>query len=336
MGILQTLFEMQNPSDGATGIQKEMENLLKVIGEAIPDDCGAEEENDDNLADQYSYDYSEKFGGSTLNNVTSAMNDTKSIAIRDLSIFGAEGQLLYQDIVDGDLTEHDDILHTIFQQAKLAARLHLIQIKQRLISERDIALQTNEHHNLRLLRTKDDEIVALKEQLNSTAVARDSWTRKYETLKEKIPPKVTRNQMYYLAEFSVLKIFRNWKQLIADQKKEGQLEKFAAMMKRRSTLSQTFARINRDNSRSRMDKLKESHKVLVDRVTGEVSLCSDTYPPICSSFYFFVACGRNYSIHLSLRACMCYCIIGDSYSSRIMSASYLDIFTSINAAYEDH
>ena len=333
--ISNCLHEMEKRADGAISIQKDMENLLKVIGEAIPDDGGAEEENDDNSVDQYSYDYGEEFDRPTLNNVTSTMNDTKSVAIRDLSIFGAEGQLLYQDIVDGDLTEHDDILHTIFQQAKLAARLHLIQIKQRLISERDIALQTNEHHNLRLLRTKDDEIAALKEQLNSTEIVRDRWTHKYETLKEKIPPRVTRNQMYYLAEFSVLKIFRNWKQLIADQKKEGQLEKFAVMMKRRSTLSQTFARINRENARSRMEKLKEGHKVLIDRVTREVSLCSDIYPSICSGVIYFVKGGRNNYVRLSLRVCICHCIIGDSNSPPIMSATYLDNFTSIIAAYHD-
>ena len=105
--ISNCLHEMEKRADGAISIQKDMENLLKVIGEAIPDDGGAEEEDDDNSVDQYSYDYGEEFDRPTLNNVTSTMNDTKSVAIRDLSIFGAEGQLLYQDIVDGDLTEHD-------------------------------------------------------------------------------------------------------------------------------------------------------------------------------------------------------------------------------------
>lgn len=272
---------MESHEEGMTGIQKEMENLLKVIGEAIPDECEHDKDVDNSSEDQFSCDYGLDYDHSPLINSSSAMKDTKSITIPDLSIFGSEGQLLYQDIVDGDLTEHDELLTSIFNQAKSAARLHLIQIKQRLISERDSALQTNERHNLRLLRAKDDEIAALRQQLAATESVGNVWVHKYEILKEKIPPKVTRNQMYYLAEFSVLKIFRSWKQLIADQKKDGQCERFASLMRRRSSLSQTFARINRENARSRIEKLKEDHKVLVDRGTKEVSPFEENCLPVC-------------------------------------------------------
>ena len=253
-----------------SGIQWEMENLLNIIGDAVPDEYDEDEEGASARGGNISTDNDGDYDEAGSNDVSYLEKDAKSLVMPDLSIFGAEGQLLYQDIVDGDLTEHDDVLNTIFQQSKAAARLHLIQIKQRLISERDSALQTSERHNLRLLQIKNDEIEALQKQLASTEGVRDRWIVRFDTLKNKIPPKITKPHLYFIAKFSVLKIFTNWKRLIAEQKKEIQLEKFAVIMKRRSMLSQTFAKINRENARSRMAKLKEDHKVVVDRITKEV------------------------------------------------------------------
>ena len=258
---------MENRAESMTGIQREMENLLTIIGEAVPDEY---EEDNKNLS-QDSGDEDDSDAGQM--DVSYLDKDAAQAALPDLSIFGSDGQLLYQDIVDGDLTEHDEVLNSIFQQSKAAARIHLIQIKQRLISERDSALQTSERHNLRKLQIKDDEIGLLQKQLADTESIRDRWIFKFNTLKTKIPPRLTRNQMYFLAEFSVLKIFTNWKQIVVEKRKDVQLEKFAVIMKRRSILSQTFAKINRENARSRMAKLKDEHKVVVDRLTKEVSCC---------------------------------------------------------------
>lgn len=282
-------MEMREVEVSMTGINDEMQNLLKGLNLDLDEDQEIEEGD---LEKQVSYNSDDDLANNSY---------LKDEIHPDLSIFGAEGQLLYQDIVDGDLTEHDDVLNTIFQQSKAAARLHLIQIKQRLIAERESALQTSERHNQRLIEIKNDEIEALKRQLASTKAELDKSIMKHDVMIDKIPPLLVRSRVYYLANFSVQKIFSNWKNLVNEQKKEIQLEKFAVIMKRRSTLSQTFAKINRENARNKYSKLVADHKINIDRVTREVRVLDKNHLFSPSFFINITSSKFNFtSIILSL------------------------------------
>ena len=132
-------------------MEREMENLLKAVG-AASDFTGHGDETL-NFEDGYRSTH-EGIGIAPQNTSTvprttdESFGDREALSIAghpDLSIFGAEGQLLYQDIVDGDLTEHDDLLQNIFLNMKSAARLHIIQIKQRLINENQVDTIYHEH-----------------------------------------------------------------------------------------------------------------------------------------------------------------------------------------------
>lgn len=264
------MSSIEKRDQSLSGIQREMENLLKVIGSPSDEQHNNNEENITSLEGVMESDEKEDDDDSVLIDLSYLDKEVKSLVLPDLSIFGTDGQLLFQDIVDGDLTEHDEILNVMFQQSRAAARLHLIQIKQRLIGEKESALQINEQHNLHLLQLKNKEIQALQKQLANTEDDRDRWITKFDTLKNKIPEKLTRSKLYMGANFSVLKVFSYWKQFVSENKKEFQLEKFADLLKRRSMTAQTFARINRENARSRLAKLQEEHKVAIDKVTKQV------------------------------------------------------------------
>lgn len=264
------MSSIEKRDQSLSGIQREMENLLKVIGSPSSNEHHDDEEIITSVGSEMDSDDRNDDDESALIDLSYLDKEVKSLTLPDLSIFGTDGQLLFQDIVDGDLTEHDEILNVMFQQSRAAARLHLIQIKQRLIGEKESALQINEQHNLHLLQMKNKEISALQKQLSLTENDRDKWIIKFDTLKNKIPEKLTRSKLYMGANFSVVKVFSYWKKFVSDNKMEFQLEKVADLLKRRSMTAQTFARINRENARSRLAKLQEEHKIAIDKVTKQV------------------------------------------------------------------
>ena len=194
-----------------------------------------------------------------------------------LAFPGSVGQPSLQDIVDEDLTEHDEVLNAMFIQCKSAARQHLIQIKRRIISDSEISSQNNQRRFLDLIQSKNDEIETLREQLKAAEGTRDSLSAKFEVFKDKFSNKLARSRLHIATEFSVFKIFNYWKQLVVDRKNECLHEKFAVIMRRRSLLSQSFARINRENNLQNLTKLKRDHQVAIDQVTKQVTILSVMY-----------------------------------------------------------
>ena len=243
-----------------------MDNLLKAIGaDTTMVDDNDDSDNDDDVSQDYraggggdeSYALGDRTAGGTARHP-------------DMSIFGAEGQLLYQDIVDGDLVEHDDALSSIFQSMKSSARLHLIQIKQRLIGEKESALQSCERHHVRLMELKEDELVEVERKLAETEKARARMVVRYEAIKSKVPSLLDRSRAYYSSQCSIIKIFYAWRQIVVEAKVNVKLDRMADMMKRRATLAQTFATLNKENVKIRLAQAKDENKKNVDRVTKEV------------------------------------------------------------------
>lgn len=252
-----------HPTGNVSGVGREMDNLLKAIG---ADTTMVEDDDDDN--EDASADYRGSGGDESY-----AIGDrTAGGTTRhpDMSIFGAEGQLLYQDIVDGDLVEHDDALSHIFQSMKSAARLHLIQIKQRLIGEKESALHACERHHTRLTELKEDDLAEVERKLGETENARARMVVRYEAIKSKVPFLMDRSRAYYSSECSIIKIFYAWRQIVVENKAAGKLDRMADMMKRRATLAHTFATLNKENFRNRLAQAKDENKKNVDRVTKEV------------------------------------------------------------------
>lgn len=212
-----------------------------------------------------------KLGDSSLIDPSSSAKISRSMGLIISSTLDLPEQPLFEDIADGDLTEHDEVLNAVFTQSKAAAQKHLIQVKQRLFSESLISSQNCELNHLRLIELKNKEIETLREQLNAAEGIRDNLSAKFEVLKENCMNKFARSRQHINAEFSVFKLFNCWKQLVVDRKKECQLEKFAVIMRRRSLLSQSFARIQRENSLQKISKLKLDHQVAIDRVTKQVT-----------------------------------------------------------------
>lgn len=208
---------------------------------------------------------------SSLIDPPSSANSSRSMGFLIPSTLDSVEQPFFGDIVDGDLTEHDEVLNAVFTQSKAAARQHLIQVKQRLYSESFKSSQNCELHHLRLIELKNNEIETLREQLNAAEGIRDNLSSKFEILKENSIKKFARSRQHTNTEFSVFKVFNCWKQLVVDRKNECQLEKFAVIMRRRSLLSQSFARIHRENSLQKISKLKLDHQVAIDRVTKQVT-----------------------------------------------------------------
>ena len=194
-----------------------------------------------------------------------------------LTSSGSVRQPSFQDIVDEDLTEHDDVLNAMFIQCKSAARQHLTQIKQRISSESEISSQNDQRRYLDLIQSKNDEIETLREQLKAAEGTRDSLSAKLEVFKENFSNKLARSRLHIATEFSVFKVFNYWKKLVVDRKNECLHEKFAVIMRRRSLLSQSFARINRENNLQKLTKLKRDHQVAIDQVTKQVTISSVMY-----------------------------------------------------------
>lgn len=194
-----------------------------------------------------------------------------------LAFHGSVGQPSLQDMVDEDLTEHDEVLNAMFIQCKSAAGQHLIQMKRRITSDNEISSQSNQRRYLDLIQSKNDEIETLREQLKAAEVTRDSLSAKFEVFKDKFSNKLARSRLHIATEFSVFKVFNYWKQLVVDRKNECLHEKFAVIMRRRSLLSQSFARINRENNLQKLSKLKRDHQVAIDQVTKQVSIFSIMY-----------------------------------------------------------
>lgn len=220
-------------------------------------------------------DYQLKLSESSLIDPPSSAKSSRSMGFLISSTLDSPEQPLFGDIVDEDLTEHDEVLNAVFTQSKTAARQHLIQVKQRLLSESLISSQNCELHHLRLIELKNNEIETLREQLKAAEGIRENLSAKFEVLKENCIDKFARSRKYINTEFSVFKVFNCWKKLAVDRKNECQLEKFAVIMRRRSLLSQSFARIHRENSLQKISKLKLDHQVAIDRVAKQVTYFID-------------------------------------------------------------
>jgi hypothetical protein len=249
-----------------SGVQSEMENLLKVIG---ADDIRDESED---AVNQEDFSDVRMSGESTVGRgFLDEESKGNATAGHELSIFGHEGQLLYQDIVDGDLTEHDEVLTSVFMQAKSSARLHLIRIKQRLISEKDAALQTiDRQHQIQLQKKQEEVEYAIKQQEAAEAI-KDHMIRRYEILSEKVVVHTERSRLIYGSEFSMMRIFGAWKTFTIESRKNEQLNNLAAAMRRRSVLARTFTRMNRENQVRRLERERQENLRRVDQVTKEVS-----------------------------------------------------------------
>ena len=264
---------------GIAGIQKEMENLMKTIGSRTSEVSGVSEGINANNIDGETSPYhdevfeadadsdADKFSSSPSTNLSIIDENVKS---PNMQTFGSDEQFLRGELADDDVVEHDTIVSSYLQQLKASAGLHLIQVKRRLLIDRDNALRTKELQHLDAIHSKDKEIAELQARLASTEENRDLWTTRFDLLKSRVVGKIARNKLYVRADFSILKVFYNWKKFVADQKSDCQIDKFAGLLNRRSAQSQTFARVNRENHRSRIAKLNEEHKAAIDRVTKEV------------------------------------------------------------------
>jgi hypothetical protein len=93
---------------------------------------------------------------------------------------------------------------------------------------------------------------------------------RYEAIKSKVPFLLDRSRAYYSSECSIIKVFYAWRQIVVENKAGGKLDRMADMMKRRATLAQTFATLNKENFRNRLAQAKDENKKNVDRVTKEV------------------------------------------------------------------
>ena len=175
---------------GGNPVQREMANLLQSIGASATYDD--DDDGDDGMEDSPDY----RAGGAEESFATHGGPSTTT-RHPDMSIFGAEGQLLYQDIVDGDLVEHDDALQSTFIAMKSAARLHLIQIKQRLIAEKESALNACERHHVRLMEAKEEELAEVQVKHAETEKARSRMVVRYEAIKSKVPFLLDRSRAYY-------------------------------------------------------------------------------------------------------------------------------------------
>ena len=253
---------MTERSYGNGGVQHEMDNLLKSIG-ADPTSSEYDVEDEEEDESDYRRDGDDSY----------ALGDRPPPPTGkhpDMSIFGAEGQLLYQDIVDGDLVEHDDVLQTTFLSMKSAARLHMIQIKQRLIAEKESALQACERHHVRLMELKEVDLVEVERKLAATEIARARMVVRYEAIKSKVPFLLDRSRAYYSSQFSIVRLFFAWRSMIVENRCNSKLERMADTLKKRATLAQTFSALNKENFRNKIAQAKDENKKNIDRVTKEI------------------------------------------------------------------
>lgn len=279
-GQKQCLPEKETRVQEIAGLQKVMENLMKVIGsrttEATEVSVGIDTNTLDGEVSPYHDEVfeadsdAEKFSSSPSTNLSALDENITSPDLQNLTTFGSDEQFISGELIDDDMLEHVKIVTSYLQQLKAAAGLHLIQVKRRLLVDRDNALRTKELQHLDAIHLKDKEIAELQAQLASTEESRDLWTTRFDSLKSKVVGKISRNNLYVRADFSILKVFYNWKKFVSDQKNDCQLDKFAGLLSKRSAQAQTFARVNRDNHRSRIAKLNEEHKAAIDRLTKEV------------------------------------------------------------------
>jgi len=186
-------------TNGGGPVQREMANLLQSIGASATYDDDDDDDGVDDGGDDGSPDY--RAGGEESFATHGGGPSGVTTRHPDMSIFGAEGQLLYQDIVDGDLVEHDDALQNTFQSMKSAARLHLIQIKQRLIAEKEAALNACERHHVRLMEVKEEELAEVQVKYAETEKARARMVVRYEAIKSKVPFLLDRSRAYYSTQF---------------------------------------------------------------------------------------------------------------------------------------
>jgi hypothetical protein len=221
---------------------------------------------------------------------------TFSTAGNETTIFGSQGQLLYQDIVDGDLTEHDEVLTSAFTRAKSSARLHLIQVKQRLISEKEAAIQNLERQFELQLQRKQDELDNALRQKEMAEATKDVLVHKYEVMADKVVNYAQRSRILYGSEHSVMRIFVAWKTFTLENRKNDQLNNLAAVMRRRMVLSRTFTRINRENQLCRLAREREENLRRVDQITKEVR--ND------SALNLIIACGQNQNTFPNLSTMM--------------------------------
>lgn len=175
------------------------------------------------------------------------------------------------EVVDSDLAAHDDILDEIARQAKSSTKAHLIEVKKRLIEEKQAALQKAESEYLQQYGVLQDEISGLKRDLHELDASKEADATKYEGTIQRLTTSLFQKHKKSISTFSVQKLFNTWKLFAVTSMYLRKLDKSVAYFSRKTLLNKTLSTLRINCQHRKANNFEAESKFKFDQVTSEVN-----------------------------------------------------------------
>lgn len=183
-----------------------------------------------------------------------------------------QGRSLIDEVEDSDVQAHGKLLNDLLLQTYNSSQTHLIEVKKRLIEEKEIALIEAERMYLNQYDQLQSEIRELRESLQDHAVRIDHQQQNFTVLSEAAAALVAKRTAKYSSPASVHRAFTAWAEQARNTRRANKMDLVAKAFARKFLLAKSFFTMCLNSQRRRAGRANGEAKYKFDSVTTDVGI----------------------------------------------------------------
>ena len=193
----------------------------------------------------------------TVKDLAMKLNDAKNESVFKLT--NAVFEWTAEETEDiNDIKHHEDILSNMYYAMKNSAIQHIIEIKKRLINDKNRVLSMREEYYLEQLRLKQQNIDYLNEALSNSEKNRSYEINYNQSILDKYSILYSKKIKLYISKTSLIKILHTWRHEITVQIQMRRLFSIVAHTVNKTTVRQVFNRMRAQ--RQYTQRLESQHE----------------------------------------------------------------------------
>jgi hypothetical protein len=181
-------------------------------------------------------------------------------------------------VQDGDIQAQRDLLEGHMIALISACQTHFLGVKKRLLEERDNMIAARDSFYNQNIVKQQSIIENLCQDLARTSSAMEKEVARLNLIIGRILGMYGRRLMSHIGNYSVFKIFVNWKNYSTERKRLNQMSKLADAFNRKLLLQRSFHALVREHFASQLEsnekearyRFDETARQLVERYEGEI------------------------------------------------------------------
>lgn len=194
-----------------------------------------------------------------------------------LGVLSAEqGRSTIDEVADADIQAHGKLMNDLLLQTYNSSQAHLIDVKKRLIEEKEIAMMEAERSYLNKYDQLQNEIRELRESIQEQEAEINRQRETFSILSESAATLAAKRSAKYSSPSSLSRMFRAWAEEVHSTRRSDKLDTVAKAFARKYLLAKTFLGMCLNSQKRKSGKANAESRFKFESVTTEVRLSSSS------------------------------------------------------------